>query len=40
LLATPLADLDDEDRCEVQITASEASVHLHTTAACYTVHLR
>jgi hypothetical protein len=33
LLSTPLADQDDEDRCEVQINASEASVHLHTPAS-------
>ena len=32
LLSTPLADQDDEDRCEVQINASEASVHLYTPA--------
>jgi len=31
LLTTPLADQDDEDRCEVQVTASEASVHLRVT---------
>lgn len=30
LLTTPLADGDDEDRCEVQVRQDQATVRLHT----------